>query len=510
MVFNREDFIIFLFKYPNSLVKAYFRCMHVRSSLLPIILLALFLMSQGNAYAQSWTLEKCIQTAWENNIQLQQSALNEKQVELSSKTAMGAMLPNLNAQGTHGYNWGQRIDPFTNSFASERIRSNSFGISSSIDLFTGGQNWANYQKCLLDKDAAHWNLENTKNQVALQTANAFLNVMLNVEIEKIAFNTKATSFENLNRLKKQMELGVINEGAVAEMEAQYMTDQANWVVAQNNFELSKLNLAQLLLLSPEQTKSFELVFPDVQLFEVNVPLPPKSLVLSTAMQDQASIKSAFSSLSAAHWSERSAKGAVLPRVSASMSYGTGYSGAAKILSGSGSVVSFPIGTVGTTNDWVYSIPQTIYSSDDYRVKPFQSQLNDNVNRSFFVSMTMPIFNGFQTHAQVQRAKINKDNADLNLQLAMQRLIVDVENAYANADAAQKSFQAQELSLTSNEKAYALAKAKFDNGVLNATEMTNARNRLDIARAQNIRARLDLIFKRNVIQFYMNQPIQLQP
>ncbi len=490
--------------------KVYFSHMLRRFIPLPVFFVLCMISFHLELFAQSWTLEKCIQTAWENNIQLQQAELSERQVELSSQTALGVMLPNLNGQGSHGYNWGQRIDPFTNSFASERIRSNSFGISSSIDIFTGGQNWANYQKTIQDKEAAHWNLENTKNQVALQTANAFLNVMLNSELEKIALNTKATSLENLNRLKKQLALGVVNEGVVAEMEAQYMTDQANWIVSQNNFELAKLNLAQLMVLSPDQMKSFELVFPDIQLFEVNVPLPPKSLVLSTALQDQASIKSAMSSLSAAYWSERSAKGAVLPRVSASMSYGTGYSGAAKILNGSGSVVSFPIGTVGSTNDWVYSLPQTIYSADDYRVKPFQSQLNDNVNRSFFVSMTMPIFNGFQSHAQIQRAKINKENADLNVQLAKQRLIVDVENAYANAEAAQKSFQAQELSLSSNEKAYALSKAKFENGVSNATEMTNARNRLDIARAQYIRARLDLVFKRNVIQFYMNQPIQLQP
>lgn len=458
----------------------------------------------------SWTLEQCIQWAWDNNIQLQQSEWNEKQVGLSTTTTMGAMLPNLNAQGSHGYNWGQRIDPFTNSFASERIQSNSFGISSSIDLFTGGQNWFNYQKALNDKDAAHWNVENTKNQVALQTANAFLNVVLNAELEKIAYNTQATSLENLNRLKKQLNLGVTNEGAVAEIEAQYMSDQANWVIAQNNFELAKLTLTQLLLLEQDKAALFTPSFPDVLLFDVTVPLPPKSLVLSTALQDQASIKSAMATLSGARWGEKSARGAVLPRVSASMSYGTGYSGAAKVLTGSGSTVSFPIGTVGSTNEWVYSLPQTVYSSEDYRVKPFQNQLTDNVNRSFFVSMTMPLFNGFQTHAQIQRAKINAMNADLNVQLAKQRLIVDVETAYANAEAAQKSFLAQEASLAANQKAYDLANAKFSNGVINATEMSIARNRLDIAKAQYMRARIDLIFKRNVLKFYMNQPIALQP
>lgn len=495
---------------PNIQGKAYFRCMRKRFSLRLLFFLSLSLIVRLNAVSQTWTLDQCVQVAWENNIQLKQAEWSEKQIALNGMTAMGAMMPNLNAQATHGYNWGQRIDPFTNSFASERIQSNSFGISSSIDLFTGGQNWANYQKTIQDKEAAHWSLENTRNQVALQTANAFLNVILNAELEKIAFNTQATSLESLSRLKKQMTLGVVNEGVVAEMEAQYMSDQANWVVSQNNYQLAKLSLTQLLLLNEEQSRNFEPVFPDVQLFDVTFPLPPKSLVLSTALQDQASIKSALSSLAGARWSERSARGAVLPRVSASMSFGTGYSGAAKVLSGSGSVVSFPIGTVGATNDWVYSLPQTIYSSDDYRTKPFQSQLNDNVNRSFFVSMSMPLFNGFQTHAQIQRAKINSANADLNLQLAKQRLIVDVETAYANAEAAQKSFQAQEQSLKSNEKAYEWAKAKFDNGVLNATEMSIARNRLDIARAQYIRSRLDLIFKRNVLQFYMNQPIQMQP
>jgi outer membrane protein len=102
------------------------------------------------------------------------------------------------------------------------------------------------------------------------------------------------------------------------------------------------------------------------------------------------------------------------------------------------------------------------------------------------------------------------NADLNVQLAKQRLIVDVETAYANAEAAQKSFLAQEASLAANQKAYDLANAKFSNGVINATEMSIARNRLDIAKAQYMRARIDLIFKRNVLKFYMNQPIALQP
>ena len=152
------------------------------------------------------TLEQCIEKAWSNNIQLEQSEWNMANTEISVQNAVGNFLPNLNGQATHGYNWGQRIDPFTNSFASQRIRSNSFGVSSSIDLFTGGQNWCNYQKAMSDVQVAKWNLENTRNQVALRVSNAFLTLMLNAEFLKVAQATADNSLQQLNRLKNLLIL----------------------------------------------------------------------------------------------------------------------------------------------------------------------------------------------------------------------------------------------------------------------------------------------------------------
>ncbi len=462
------------------------------------------------AQSQSWTLEQCIQRAWDSNIQLHQAELNEQNVQLNEWTAMGAMLPSLNGQATHGYNWGQRIDPFTNSFASQRIQSNSFGISSSIDLFTGGQNWCNYQKVKDDVAAAHWTLENSRNQVALQTANAFLNVVLTSELEKIAASTMSSSQENLNRVQKQFSIGTVNESTLADIEAQSKSDAANWITAKNNYHLSVLALTQLLQLNPEESQNFIPSFPDLSLFAMDEVLPPKSLVLSTALGEQPSIKSAMFKVNSAEWAEKTARGALMPRVSASMSYGTGYSGAAKILTGSGSQMSFPIGTVGATNDWVFSLPQTVYSSSDYSLKPFNSQMRDNVNRSIFLSLTMPIFNGFQTQTQIKRAQINYKNAEWDLLSARQKLVTDVETAYANTEAARQTYQAQLSSKEANEKSYHMAVVRFENGLINATEMSIARNRWDIAKAQLIRSQLDFVFKRNILKFYMNQPIQLQP
>ena len=457
-----------------------------------------------------YTLEQCVEKAWSNNLQLAQSSLNVDNAAIGVQNALGGFLPNLNGQASHGYNWGQRIDPFTNSFASQRIQSNSFGVSSSIDLFTGGQNWSNYQRALAEEKRAQLDLDVSRNQTALAVSNAFLMVIMNAEFVKMAQATADNSLQQLNRLKKQLNIGTMSEGNVAEMEAQNSSDAAALVTARNNLDLAKLSLIQLLRLSPAEAIAFEVSYPNLDQFKWDIPLPPKSLVLETAINGQPMIKSAEMGVISAHWAQKSAKGARYPRLSASMSLGTGYSGAAKVLNGSPDSLSFPIGTVMGSNDIVLSYPQLVYNSDDYKVKSFGSQFQDNVNRSFFLSLTVPLFNGFQSHNNVKRAAINEQSANLNVEIAKQQLATDVETAYAGALAAAQTYQANKLSWESNQKSYNWSNTRYENGMINAMELSISRNRLDIAKAQMIRSQLDLIFKQNIIQFYMNQPIRLQP
>ncbi len=484
-------------------VPSYFSTMRI----FIIVFLSVFLHSFSIA---QWTLEKCVDQAIGNNIQLQQALINEQITSYGQWTAVGTMLPNINGQASHGYNWGQRIDPFTNSFASERIQSNSFGVSSSIDLFTGGQNWFNYQKAKSDVAASQWNAENVKNQIALQTANAFLNVMLTSELLKIAQSTADNSLEQLNRLKKLYEIGTINSGTLSEMEAQHMSDLASQVVAENNLKVSQLTLIQVMRLDDKQSQMFQASFPDIALFGVSDQLPPKSLVIETALGSQPSIQSSLAAIASAQFNYKQAKSGVAPRLSASLSLGTGYSGAARVITGNPDLLSYPIGTVMGTNDVVLSIPQQVYFSDDYAVKSFDAQMRDNVNRSFFFSLTVPIFNGFQNHTNIQRSRLGVENAKLNWELAKQQLKMDIESAYTNAEAAISSYRANELSFKSNEQSYQWSKTRYDNGLINATELSIARNRLDIAKAQLVRSKVDFVFKRNILNFYLNQPIQLQP
>lgn len=459
---------------------------------------------------QTFSLEQCIDRAWTENITLQQAQNNESMAALGVENSLGTMLPNLNGQASHGYNWGQRIDPFTNQFASQRIRSNNFGLASSIDLFTGGQNYYNYQKSKYDLQAAHWSLEATKNSVALQTANAFLNVVLTRELMQIAQSTANNSREQRDRVSRQVEAGTANAGSLAEIEAQYQSDLAQYISAENNHNLAKLSLSQAMRYTPEDKQEWDVIYPELSLFSMDKPLPPKELVLQSALNEQPVVKQANANAQSAAMSVESAKGSFMPRVSMSMSVGTGYSGAAKVINGTPDSLQFPIGTVMGTNDVVLSYPQAYYSSDDYQVKQFNDQFKDNVNRSFFVTATLPLFNGFQAKNGVKRANLNALNANLNVELAEQRLTQDVETAYANALAAQSTFQASKTSVDANKQAFDFASKRYQQGVINATEYAVQRNRFDIAKAQYVRAQLDYLFKKNILLFYMNQPIHLHP
>src|SRR5688572_15260390 len=119
------------------------------------VLICLFLMIFCRHFLNAqeiWSLDSCIRFAYQKNISIQRSALTLGLAQANTKASLGALFPSLNGQATHGYNWGQRIDPFTNEFASQRVRSNNLGLSTSVNLFNGFQLQNTYKQSLIDEE----------------------------------------------------------------------------------------------------------------------------------------------------------------------------------------------------------------------------------------------------------------------------------------------------------------------------------------------------------------------
>ena len=300
-----------------------------------------------------WTLDSCIVYALSNNISVKQAELNVELGDISKLQATGNLLPSLNGQGSHGYNWGQRIDPFTNQFATARIQSNSFGLATSINLFSGFQNWNALKKADIDKEVSVWNFEKMKNDIALNVATAFLNLVVNREVMQIAKNNLEQTDKQVNRIVKLVNAGQLSEANLSDIQAQRAADEANYISSQNNVYLAKLSLAQLLMLSGEQAENFDVIIPAIDNVESIELINTVDMIVQAALSSFPEIKSAEASMLSADLNYKIAKGGIYPRLTASYSYGTGYSGASKVVTGSPDSLSFPIGQVFGSNQFVF-------------------------------------------------------------------------------------------------------------------------------------------------------------
>jgi len=462
------------------------------------------------ASSQSWSLDSCIAYAFQKNLSIQLSEENIALSKLNETSAMGSFLPSLNAQGTHGYNWGQRIDPFTNQFASSRIQSNNFGIATSMNLFGGLRQVNTLKQAGLDIETAKWNYEKMRNDVALNVASAYLAVIINKEFMDIARRTLDGTDRQIKRMEKLVAAGQLAVSNLNDMQAQLASDNASYVAAENNFRLSKLSLLQLLQLDANTLDQFSIAVPKLDDVEQYTLLSNPDIAVQAALANFPEVKGADTRLASAALGRKIAASGYYPSLNASFSYGTGYSGAAKVVAGNPDTLAFPIGTVFGSGDLVTSIPQLIYSTDDYQTKAFDKQLQDNVNRSLFFSLNIPLFNGFSTHTGVKRAEINFRQAELQRDQTRQSITQNVYQAYYDAQAALANYYAFKTTVSASQKAFEWAELRYEQGLSNITEYTDARMRMEIAQANLARSKYDYVFKLKVLDFYQGKSITLKP
>jgi len=477
---------------------------------LPFLVALLGLSLTNACQAQSWTLDSCVARAIEYNISLQIGKNNVELAEINEASSFGSMLPNLNGQMSHGYNWGQRIDPFTNSFATSRIRSNQIGVASSVNLFNGFVLRNTYEQSKISSDISRWNYNKTQNDVALNVATSFLNVLMAKEMLRNAQrNLEATSTQSA-RIAKLVTGGQLAQNTLTQIESQLAANQASLTSAENAFTLAKIQLMQWMRLDVRQVDTFQISAPEMP------DDPDASLIISNpdvavqaALNAFPEIKSAELNVARTQLGEKIAEGGYYPSLNASLSLGTGYSGAAKVITGNPDTLSFPIGTVYGSGNLVMSIPQTIYGSDDYSTKSFGNQFADNVNRSLFFTLNIPVFNGFSNRNAVNRARINTEQAQLQLEQSRMTLEQEVLRAHQDAMASYANYQSNKASMDAAKKALDWAQSRYENGAIDFSEYFNARILFENAQSLTTRAKYEYIFKISILEFYQGKSISLR-
>ena len=427
-----------------------------------IIILFFLLISQLLLGQEEWTLEKCTEFAINNNLNLKTSQFDVQLSKDNLDQTKFNYFPTLNGNASHGYNWGQRIDPFTNEFATQRVRSNNFYLSSSLTLFSGLQNYYMQQQAKTDYKIQEYNIEIQERNLKIDVAVAYLQVILNKEILLTYKEQLKLTEEQKKRIEILIDAGKNTKSNLFEIEAQIALDELNITKSNSDIETSILSLKQLINLPQElnfiiNQKDIELDL--LQSSEINYAELPE-------------IKQVEERLNSSIKSLQISKGRAYPTLSINASLGSGFSGNSQEL---------------INNELV--------------TKSFNKQLDNNFYQSASLSLNIPIFYKFQTRNSIQRAKIEVERAKVNqdriiqeLRYRIEKLKIDIENAKAQLTSSEKALKTAQLSSEN-------AKIKYEAGIINFTTFNEINTKLFSAQSSLIQAKFQQYFKTYLLGIY---------
>ncbi len=429
-----------------------------------IIICSIAVLSFASAKAQqtkSWTLQECVNYAIENNINIKQADLNIEQAQLDKKDALGAFLPSLNASASNSWNTGLTQNVVTGVLQTQTTRNSSYGFNSGVTLFNGMRNAYRHQRAKMNILANQYSAEQLEDNILLNVANSYLNVLFNKENLKQLETQHQLTAKQLEQTQQLVDAGSLPRGDVLEVQATFANEEQQILAAQNNVVISRITLAQILNL--EDFKNFDVADPDLS--------DPTALILdqgadgiyAAATENRFEIKIAEQNTAIAEQDLKIAKGARLPSVSAFFNYNT-------------------------------------RESDRLNLAFFdQLSLNDGI--SYGLSLNLPIFNGWSVSNNVKRSKLNVENNRLQETQAKLDLKQNIYQAYNDAQGSRLTYQSAQKALEARDLAYEYAQERYNVGLMNAFDFNQSQTQLTNAQSSLLRSKYDYIFKLKVLELF---------
>jgi len=442
------------------------------------ILLALFAVTLSSAQVRQWTLQECVEYAVENNLTVEQFELDLENAKIDKSDAIGNMLPSLSGTMSASSNTGFSINPTNNLPTNSTANNVNISATSSITLFDGLRNINQLHRAKMNAIANQYRLDDLKDDIRLNVANAYLQVVSNKEQLKTFRAQYAVTEQDLKRTKELVESGVVPRGDLLEIEATAANQEQQIVNGESNVLISRINLAQLLQITDYE--NFDIAQEEFDIPPSDILDNSPKAIFDKAMIFRNDIKFSESNVELAEQDVKIAKGAYLPTLSAFFQYGTRYSDVTQIPDGNGGVY-----TPGLTDQlWIF----------------------DGI--SYGAQLNIPIFNGWSTRNNVTRSQISLEKAKLQLEQDKLDLENTVQQAYVDVNTFEKAYAAAEKTLEARTLAYDYAKERYDVGLMNAFDFSQAQARVENAQADVIRTKYDYIFRLKILEFYFGIPISL--
>ena len=442
-------------------------------SLVFILLLSLSIQAQ----TKKWTLEECVKYAIDNNISIKQTELDSKTADIGKKDAIGNFIPSLNSNASHSWNVGLNQDPTTGLLRNQTTQYSSMGAGVGVDIYKGMQNQNTLRRANLSILAAKYQLTKMQEDIALNVANAFLQVLFNKENLKVQQEQKSFNEKQLVRSEELVKAGSVPRGDLLDIKATVASDGQKVVAAENVLLISKLSLAQLLQL--KEFYDFDVTDDTSAKDENNILVQTPVAIYEKAKEQRTELKIAKTNLEIAEKNVAIAKGGIQPTIQGFYNINTRIS---------------------------YADTFDFQTQTSQPAVPFGQQFIDNKGQTFGAQLSIPIFNGFSARNNVERSKVSLEKSKIAVEQEELTLQRNVYTAFTEAKGGLNAYESSLSALEARQEAYNYAKERYAVGMMNSFDFNQSQTLLSAAQSEVLRTKYDYIFKIKILEFYFGIPI----
>jgi outer membrane protein len=460
--------------------------------------------SQSSNLGTPYSLQESIDYALKNNIQLRQTKLTVENSLNTLEQSRWLKYPSLNGNfGVNG-NLGRNVDPFSNSIVTRAIATNNLGIGANVTLYNGYRIKNTVALNELNLNADRLDLQATQNDITLNVINSYLNVLSTEDLIEVSRKQLEVSEYQFDRTEKLVAGGVLPEVNLYDLQAQLANDELQLVNAENNHASAKLTLKQVLNMPGSE---------EISVVRVDVPDPkmqayPESAaeVYELAVNYLPQVKAADARILAADKNIELARTVGLPSVVASFNLRTAYSSVAQEITGMTETfrpVAVSAIVDGQTVPFTLNLPSQDFTRSNIS---YFNQLGNNQNTAAGINMNIPIFNSYNAKYNVQGAKIQKMQSQLQADNTRLTIRQNVDQAFISMFNAAKSYSATLTQVQALERSFTAADARYTAGASNFVDYNLAKTRLDQAAANLIQSKYNYVFRVKILDFYQNKPL----
>lgn len=424
----------------------------------------IFLAAQGQE-PHRWTLRECMAHALENNIEIKRMDIETQRRETELSTARNSRLPDLNASAGQNFSFGRGLTA-ENTYSDNNTSNTSFTLATSVPLFTGFNIPNTIELNKLNLQASLADLEKARNDIRMQVAAAYVQVLYAMELRDVARRQTSIDSMQASRLREMYASGKASGVEVAQQNATLEASRLTETQAGNDVRLSLLTLSQLLELpSPE---GFDIAVPDSAGIEPDdgrhTTVPEE--IFQEALMTRPEIQAELLRLKGTEKSILIAKSALYPKLALTAGIGTNY-----------------------------------YTTSGFDTDGFSRQMRNNFSQNIGLNLSIPLFNRFETRNSIRAARLNREMQQLQLDNTRKALYKEIQQAYYNAVAAKAKYRSSSEALRSNAAAFELMSAKYEYGKANITEFNETKNNYLKAGSDLARARYEYLYQNAVLNFY---------